>query len=107
MLERIAVEVTAQLASISLMSRSAFAASFKDRVGAAPLAYLIEWRMSLARDALRRGTRSISELASATGYASESAFSTAFRRVVGSSPKHFRDAAQTGAAVNVRLRPRR
>ena len=82
-----------ELASISRMSRSGFAASFKNQVGTAPLEYLIEWRMSLARDALRRGIRSISELASATGYQSESAFSTAFRRVVGSSPRQFRDAA--------------
>jgi AraC-like DNA-binding protein len=87
-----------ELASISCMSRSAFAASFKNQVGTAPLEYLIEWRMSLARDALRRGTRSISELASATGYESESAFSTAFRRVAGSSPKQFRDTANR--AVN-------
>ena len=82
-----------ELASISCMSRSAFAAAFKNQVGTSPLEYLIEWRMSLARDALRRGTRSISELAFATGYESESAFSTAFRRVVGSSPKQFRDTA--------------
>ena len=82
-----------ELAGIGRMSRSAFAAAFKDRVGTAPLEYLIEWRMSLARDALGRGTRSISELAFATGYESESAFSTAFRRVVGSSPRQFRDAA--------------
>ncbi len=80
-----------ELAGISHMSRSAFAASFKSKVGTAPLEYLIEWRMSLARDALRRGTRSISELAVATGYESESAFSTAFRRRVGSSPTRFRD----------------
>ncbi|WP_367648438.1 helix-turn-helix domain-containing protein [Streptomyces sp. CNQ-509] len=39
--------------------------------------------MSPARDALRSTTRSISELAAATGYESESAFSTAFRRVAG------------------------
>ena len=38
--------------------------------------------MSLARDALRLQTMSISNLAFAIGYASESAFSTAFRRVV-------------------------
>jgi AraC-like DNA-binding protein len=82
-----------ELASISCMSRSAFAESFKNQVGTAPLEYLIEWRMSLARDALRHGTRSISELAFATGYKSESAFSTAFRRVVGCSPKQFRDTA--------------
>ncbi|WP_413797067.1 AraC family transcriptional regulator [Streptomyces iranensis] len=86
-----------ELAGISRMSRSAFAASFKSQVGTAPLEYLIEWRMSLARDALRRGTRSISELAFATGYQSESAFSTAFRRVVGSSPKQFRDTAHRAA----------
>lgn len=80
-----------ELADISRMSRSAFAATFKTQVGTPPLEYLIQWRMSLARDALRRGTRSITELAFATGYESESAFSTAFRRVVGISPKHYRD----------------
>jgi AraC-like DNA-binding protein len=80
-----------ELAGISRMSRSAFAAAFRNKVGSAPLDYLIQWRMSLARDALRRGTRSISELAAATGYESESAFSSAFRRVVGVSPSQFRD----------------
>ncbi|WP_432510152.1 AraC family transcriptional regulator [Kineococcus sp. SYSU DK001] len=80
-----------ELAAVSAMSRSAFAAAFKRRVGLPPLSYLIEWRMSLARDALTRSSRSISELAVVTGYESESAFSTAFRRVVGLSPRHFRD----------------
>ena len=79
------------------MSRSSFAASFKSQVAMAPLEYLIEWRMAVARDALRRNARSISELAFATGYESESEFSTAFRRVVGSSPKHFRDAQRAGS----------
>ncbi len=83
-----------ELAEISHMSRSAFAASFRSEVGTAPLEYLTEWRMSLARDAPRRGTRSISELASATGCKSDRAFSTAFRRVVGSSPHQFRDASR-------------
>jgi AraC-like DNA-binding protein len=82
-----------ELAGIAHLSRSAFAAAFKKQVGTAPLDYLIQWRMNLARDALRRNTRSISELASATGYESESAFSTAFRRVTGASPKQFRDQA--------------
>jgi AraC-like DNA-binding protein len=77
------------------MSRSAFAASFKSQVGTSPLDYLIAWRMTVARDALRHETRSISDLAAATGYESESAFSTAFRRVVGASPKHFRASARS------------
>lgn len=83
-----------ELADISHMSRSAFARSFKDQVGVPPLEYLIHWRMRLAREALRQNTMSISELASRTGYRSESAFSTAFRRVVGVSPKKFRDRAR-------------
>jgi AraC-like DNA-binding protein len=83
-----------ELAEISHMSRSAFAHAFKTHVGIPPQEYLIQWRMSLARDALARDTLSISELASATGYQSESAFSTAFRRVVGSSPATFRKHAR-------------
>jgi AraC-like DNA-binding protein len=82
-----------ELAGIARMSRSAFAAAFKEQLGTPPGEYLIQWRMSLARDALRRSTCSISQLAVATGYESESAFSTAFRRVVGSSPKQYRDAS--------------
>ncbi|WBB58414.1 AraC family transcriptional regulator [Streptomyces sp. WMMC500] len=85
-----------ELAEISHMSRSAFAQAFKNHVGVPPLEYLIQWRMSLARDALTRDTLSISELARATGYLSESAFSTAFRRVVGSSPAQFRNRARQG-----------
>jgi AraC-like DNA-binding protein len=83
-----------ELAEISHMSRSAFAQTFKSHVGVPPLEYLIQWRMNLARDALARDTLSISELARATGYQSESAFSTAFRRVVGSSPAQFRNQAR-------------
>ncbi|MFF0341748.1 AraC family transcriptional regulator [Kribbella sp. NPDC004875] len=88
-----------ELAELSHMSRSAFAQAFKSHVGVPPLEYLIQWRMSLARDALARDTLSISELARATGYLSESAFSTAFRRVVGASPAQFRNQArQAGRA---------
>ncbi|MFD6138329.1 AraC family transcriptional regulator [Promicromonospora sp. NPDC060271] len=83
-----------ELAEISHMSRSAFAQTFKSHVGVPPLEYVIQWRMNLARDALARDTLSISELARATGYQSESAFSTAFRRVVGSSPAKFRAQAR-------------
>jgi len=83
-----------ELAEMSHMSRSSFAQAFKSHVGVPPLEYLIQWRMNLARDALARDTLSISELARATGYQSESAFSTAFRRVVGSSPRQFRNQAR-------------
>jgi AraC-like DNA-binding protein len=91
-----------ELGKIAKMSRSAFSASFKKQVGRAPLEYLIEWRMAVARDVLRRDTQSISELAFATGYESESAFSTAFRRVVGVSPRQFRDHLRRTTAEPIR-----
>lgn len=86
-----------ELAALSHMSRSTFAATFKSRVGTAPLEYLIQWRMNVARDALRRRSMSIAALALAVGYESESAFSTAFRRVVGASPATFRREGPQGA----------
>ncbi|MGM7678876.1 AraC family transcriptional regulator [Microbacterium sp. A94] len=83
-----------ELAGISHMSRSAFAQAFRSSVGVPPLEYLIQWRMSLARDALARDTLSIAELSRETGYRSESAFSTAFHRVIGVSPAQYRTQAR-------------
>jgi AraC-like DNA-binding protein len=84
-----------ELAKIAMMSRSAFAANFRNRVGRPPLDYLIEWRMQLARAALRTED-SLTAIAAAIGYQSESAFSTAFRRVVGMSPREFRVSLRDG-----------
>lgn len=78
-----------ELTKVARMSRSAFAAKFRKRVGRPPLDYLIEWRMQLARAALRT-EGSITAIAADVGYQSESAFSSAFRRVVGMSPREFR-----------------
>jgi methylphosphotriester-DNA--protein-cysteine methyltransferase len=47
------------------------------------------WRMALAKDELRRGTRSIGEIALAVTFLLSSAFSKAFTRIVGCSPKRF------------------
>jgi AraC-like DNA-binding protein len=91
----------ADLARVAGMSRTAFVAHFKELVGQPPLAYAIQWRMSLAKDALRTTDRAIGELAFEFGYASESAFSMAFRREVGCSPRAYRDAERelVGASV--------
>ncbi|WP_269430964.1 helix-turn-helix domain-containing protein [Silvibacterium bohemicum] len=44
--------------------------------------YLLHWRMTLAKDELRRGTRSVGEIALAIGFQSSSALNTAFIRAV-------------------------
>ena len=78
-----------ELAKRAGMSRSIFALKFKQRVGASPVEYLTRWRMLLAADRLKNSRDSISEIAPSLGYESESAFSTAFKRVMGCSPRQY------------------
>jgi AraC-like DNA-binding protein len=79
-----------KLASLSNMSRSAFAARFKARLGEAPLEYLTRWRMFRAGLLLRSSQRSLAEIANEVGYESDAALSKAFQRVVGMAPGAFR-----------------
>lgn len=83
----------AELAASVNMSRSSFARHFTAVVGVAPVTYLVAWRMALAKDALRHSNNSLTEIATAIGYQSASAFSTAFSRVVGCSPTQYVTAA--------------
>lgn len=77
------------LAARAGMSRSSFARRFKETAGETPMEYLARWRMLLAADRLETTSESIGNIAAALGYESESAFSTAFKRVMGSSPRRF------------------
>ncbi|ANY05152.1 AraC family transcriptional regulator [Pseudonocardia sp. HH130630-07] len=87
-----------ELAAAAAMSRTTFADRFRAAAGMPPLAYLARWRMLLARRALRDRDTGIRALASTLGYASESAFSTAFKRVVGEAPAHYRDRVRAAPA---------
>lgn len=80
----------ADLARESAMSRSAFAARFTEVVGESAMAYVTRWRMSLAAEALRDPATSVGAVAGRYGYASEAAFSRAFKRIVGCPPGQVR-----------------
>jgi AraC-like DNA-binding protein len=71
------------------MSRSSFAQKFKETVGESPIGYLTRWRMLLAGDRLANSNDPISVISLSLGYESESAFSTAFKRVMGRSPRQY------------------
>ncbi|MFF3560902.1 AraC family transcriptional regulator [Streptomyces sp. NPDC002574] len=79
-----------ELASAVGMSRSAFALRFRSLVGRPPLDYLMRWRIQRAAAALRGGDRTVASVAAEWGYASESAFSNAFKRVTGQPPARHR-----------------
>jgi AraC-like DNA-binding protein len=78
------------LARSSGLSRATFARRFTDTVGQPPMAYLTWWRIGLAKQLLNESDLPLSAIASRTSYASEFAFSKAFKREVGLSPGAFR-----------------
>jgi AraC-like DNA-binding protein len=74
------------LAETAGMSRSAFAARFKELLGQAPLEYVTEWRMQKAVQLLQQRDKKLFEIAKSVGYESDAAFSKAFKRVLGITP---------------------
>ncbi len=76
----------ATMAREARMSRSSFAARFKEMVGQPPGEYLTGWRILVAQDRLRVGA-SVTHTAAELGYATAPAFSRAFTQTVGCSPR--------------------
>jgi AraC-like DNA-binding protein len=74
------------LAATAAMSRSSFAARFKEVVGESPMRYLTSWRLQGARAALRGCDDTLGIVAERFGYRSEPAFCRAYKREFGVSP---------------------
>ncbi|NTX66802.1 AraC family transcriptional regulator [Myxococcus sp. CA051A] len=79
-----------RLAEEAMMSRSTFAETFHDIVGETPFAYLTSWRMRAAAQLLASSDQSLKVIASTVGYASDEAFSRAFRAWAGMPPGAYR-----------------
>ena len=77
----------AALAGIAGMSRSGFCDRFAEIVGSAPLRYQNVWRLNLARDMLARREARVGEIGLRIGYASEAAFSRAYKDLFGHAPR--------------------
>ena len=77
------------LAEAAGMSRSAFAARFKQLLGQTPLEYVTEWRMQKAMQLLEKRDKKLIDIARSVGYESDAAFSKAFKRVVGANPGEY------------------
>lgn len=85
----------AELAHRVCLSRSAFAARFTELMGEPPLHYVTRWRIHQAAILLQKG-QSLGEVATATGYQSEAAFSKVFRRWTGEAPGRYRTSRAIG-----------
>jgi AraC-like DNA-binding protein len=73
------------LAEAASMSRSAFAARFKELIGQTPLEYVTGWRMQKAMELIGQRDKKLIDVARLVGYESDAAFSKAFKRVVGAN----------------------
>jgi AraC-like DNA-binding protein len=83
----------ATLAQETGVSRAALARRFNALVGEPPMAFLTEWRLTLAADLLREPGATVGSVAHQVGYGSSFALSTAFKRVRGISPQQHKTAA--------------
>ncbi|MHC4410961.1 MAG: AraC family transcriptional regulator [Planctomycetota bacterium] len=86
--ERLADEVN--------VSRATLARRFRDFVGEPPMTYLTKWRMTLAADLLLERGALVGAVARQVGYENPFTFSTAFKRLHGSSPRAYRERASPG-----------
>lgn len=77
------------LAKEAGLSRSGFFARFRKEIGRAPMEYLTEWRMAVAKTLLRQGGYTNTQIARKVGYGSASAFGIAFVRHEGLAPGAF------------------
>lgn len=87
----------ASLAERAGLSRTAFAVRFARLVGQTPMGYVTLWRMLWAAQRLHRDGTTVAEAAAEVGYASESAFTAAFKRTLGTTPRRFVD--DTASAI--------
>ncbi|HEY3606301.1 MAG TPA: AraC family transcriptional regulator [Pseudonocardiaceae bacterium] len=83
----------AGLAAEASVSRATFARRFTTLLGVAPLTYVTDWRMALAREQLRHSDVGLAVVAHSLGYASEFSFAAAFKRHHGVPPGRWRTTA--------------
>ncbi len=85
------------------MSRTAFAARFRELVGEPPMSYLARVRLGHAAGYLSATDKTVRQIAHLVGYENESSLSKAFRRAFGRAPGEYR--RQQAAAHGVRATP--
>jgi AraC-like DNA-binding protein len=77
------------------MSRSSFCETFARITGVPPMRYLTQHRMRAAQQLFTNNRLPLKTILSSVGYASRSAFSSAFKREFGKSPMHIRKLGTT------------
>lgn len=80
-----------ELADYIGVNRSYLTSSFKKNVGCSPQEFLVDLRMKKAKSLLKQTDMPISGVANAVGYTDQLAFSKAFKRYSGMSPRMYKE----------------
>lgn len=78
------------LADITHINKFYLAHSFAECMGQSPISYLTAKRLSASKELLVSSNRSIAQVASSTGFSSQSYFSQIFRKETGMTPQQYR-----------------
>jgi AraC family transcriptional regulator len=82
--------LTKELAELVNLSTSHFFRAFRVSIGLSPCDYIARRRIDAARERMRLTMAPISQIALAVGFAEQSSFCRAFRRIVGQTPIQWR-----------------
>lgn len=83
-----------KLAGLCHMSRATLARHFQRNLGGSANDLLLDIRMSVAADALKKTTDSTAAIAEVAGYRSEAAFQRVFKQHLGMTPAQWRRASR-------------
>ncbi len=81
----------AEMAQVVGMSQYYFSKLFKMSTGTTPHQYVMRQRVERAQELLRDGNTALVEVATQVGFETQSHFTSVFRRLVGITPKKFRE----------------
>ena len=80
-----------ELAQVVGMSQYYFSKLFKMSTGTTPHQYVMRQRVERAQEVLRETQTALAEVATQVGFETQSHFTSVFRKLVGATPKHYRE----------------
>jgi RpiB/LacA/LacB family sugar-phosphate isomerase len=84
-----------ELAQTVGMSQYYFSKLFKMSTGTTPHQYVMRQRVEHAQELLRESHTALAQVATQVGFETQSHFTSVFRRLVGATPKHYREMHQS------------
>lgn len=91
----------AEMAQVVGMSQYYFSKLFKLSTGTTPHQYVMRQRVERAQELLREGNTALVEVATHVGFETQSHFTSVFRRLVGITPKKFREMRSDGSGIRL------